>query len=213
MANGQMFRVLLRMQIRDGAERDFERTWLEIGDAITGHPASLGQWLLRSEDEPDVYYIVSDWTDERSFREFEHSPAHVTHRERLHPYRSGGSMSTMRLVRYMAGAASRPGGLAAGPGVQVAVWHRAADAAAIEDAYRLVSKRLAGTAGLLGNRLLRSLTDPASYLIQSEWQDLGAFTAWERTPGHPEATAPLRQYRDYSSQPGGHAVYEMTAGF
>lgn len=213
MADGQAFRVLLRMRIRDGAERDFERTWLEIGDAITGHPANLGQWLLRSGDEPGVYYIISDWTDEPSFRDFEHSPEHVTHRELLHPYRSGGTMSTMHIVHSLPGAAGRPSGPAGSAGLHVAVWHRGTDAAAIDDAYRLVSGRLAGTAGLLGNRLLRSLTDPASYLIQSEWQDLDAFTAWESTPGHPEATAPLRQYRDYSSQPGGHAVYEVTAGF
>jgi heme-degrading monooxygenase HmoA len=100
-----VFRVMLRMTIRPGAEGDFERTWLAIGDSVTSHPANLGQWLSRSE-EPGVYYIVSDWVDEARFREFETSQRHLDHRQRLHPYRSGGAMTTMRVVAYLPGAAT-----------------------------------------------------------------------------------------------------------
>jgi heme-degrading monooxygenase HmoA len=98
------FRVLLRMQVRDGA--GFERAWLAVGSSVTGHPANRGQWLLRDTDDPCVYYIISDWTDEASFREFEHSPVHVWHREQLHPYRESGSMATMSTV-YHLGAGKR----------------------------------------------------------------------------------------------------------
>jgi heme-degrading monooxygenase HmoA len=90
-----VFRVLLRMELNPGAGPDFERTWLEIGDAITDHPANRGQQLLRDTDDEDVYYIISDWIDEPGFRAFETSDAHLGHRTRLHPYRRGGSMSTM----------------------------------------------------------------------------------------------------------------------
>ncbi|MBB4895194.1 heme-degrading monooxygenase HmoA [Streptomyces olivoverticillatus] len=100
----EVFRVLLRVETHPGKQDDFERTWLEIGNAVTGDPANLGQWLLRSTDEDHVYYIISDWTDEAGFRTFEHSAEHVTHRERLHPYRSGGSMATMRIVRHLPSA-------------------------------------------------------------------------------------------------------------
>ncbi|WP_278249049.1 antibiotic biosynthesis monooxygenase family protein [Streptosporangium minutum] len=96
--------MLLRMQIRSGMEREFERTWFQVGRAVTDHPANLGQWLSRSEEEEGVYYIVSDWADERRFREFEHSEGHLAHRTRLHPFRSGGSMTTMRVVYAMTGA-------------------------------------------------------------------------------------------------------------
>ncbi len=101
------FRVLLRMQINPGMCDDFERTWREVGDSVTAHPANLGQWLMRSAEEPDVYYIISDWVDEPRFREFEHSEAHVGHRTKLHPYRSGGSMTTMHVVCEMTGAGAR----------------------------------------------------------------------------------------------------------
>jgi heme-degrading monooxygenase HmoA len=101
-----VFRVMLRMQIKPGLGGDFERVWREVGDSVTSHPANLGQWLSRSIDEDDVYYIVSDWVDEPLFREFETSDRHLEHRQKLHPYRSGGSMTTMRVVAHLAGAAS-----------------------------------------------------------------------------------------------------------
>lgn len=95
------FRVLLRFHIHPGMERDFERTWLAIADVVTNHPASLEQWLMKSAEEPSVYYIISDWADEAGFREFEHSAAHVGHRTKLHPYRSSGSMTTMQVVHHL----------------------------------------------------------------------------------------------------------------
>lgn len=106
------FRVMLRMTIKVGAEADFERVWREIGDAVTSHPANLGQWLSRAAEEggteggEGVYYIVSDWVDEPGFREFETSDRHLEHRQRLHPYRSGGTMTTMRVVAHLQGAPS-----------------------------------------------------------------------------------------------------------
>ncbi|WP_328335956.1 MULTISPECIES: antibiotic biosynthesis monooxygenase family protein [unclassified Streptomyces] len=95
------FRVLLRMETHPGMAADFERTWLEIGTAVTSDPANLGQWLMCSTEEEHIYYIISDWTDEPGFRTFEHSEQHVKHRERLHPFRSGGSMATMQVVYHL----------------------------------------------------------------------------------------------------------------
>jgi heme-degrading monooxygenase HmoA len=102
-SSDSVFRVLLRMHIHPGMEQEFERTWYEVGKAVTDHPANLGQWLSRSEEEENVYYIMSDWVDEPRFREFEHSDRHLEHRTKLHPYRSGGSMTTMSVVFAMGG--------------------------------------------------------------------------------------------------------------
>ncbi|MFG2956457.1 antibiotic biosynthesis monooxygenase family protein [Streptomyces sp. NPDC048291] len=100
-----VFRVMLRMEITAGMETDFERVWREVGDSVTGHPANLGQWLSRSAEEDGIYYIVSDWVDETRFREFETSDRHLSHRTKLHPYRRGGSMTTMHVVAALTGAA------------------------------------------------------------------------------------------------------------
>ncbi len=101
MSPQDVFRVMLRMEIKPGMEADFERVWLEVGDSVTSHPANLGQWLFRSVEEPGCYYIFSDWVDEPKFREFEKSERHVVHRQKLHPFRSGGSMAIMQEVAYL----------------------------------------------------------------------------------------------------------------
>jgi hypothetical protein len=49
---------------------------------------------------------MSDWVNEREFRAFESSDAHLAHREKLHPFRSGGEMTTMRVRYAFAGAGS-----------------------------------------------------------------------------------------------------------
>jgi heme-degrading monooxygenase HmoA len=97
-----VFRVMLRMQTHPGREREFEQAWYAGATVITDQPANLGQWLFRSEEEPGVFYIVSDWVDEPRFREYEHSQQHLEHRARLHPYRAAGSMVTMTTVYAMA---------------------------------------------------------------------------------------------------------------
>ncbi|MER7394201.1 antibiotic biosynthesis monooxygenase family protein [Streptomyces sp. NPDC000151] len=99
---------MLRMQIKPGMGAEFERVWKEVGESVTSHPANIGQWLSRSveQGEEEVYYIVSDWLDEPRFRAFETSDRHLQHRTKLHPYRSGGSMTTMHVVASLAGAAA-----------------------------------------------------------------------------------------------------------
>lgn len=81
---------------------------------------------------------------------------------------------------------------------RVLIWHRAPDegAGAVTDAYRAISRELAGTPGLLGNELLSSLTDRGSLLVMSEWESLDAFQAWESGADHRSATSPLRPYQD-----------------
>ncbi|KAB1142368.1 hypothetical protein F7R91_29425 [Streptomyces luteolifulvus] len=99
--HGPVFRVLLRAEIAEGREKEFEETWRAVGGVITREPANLGQWLMRSNDEPGVYYIISDWTDEKRFREFERSDAHIGHRGRFQPFRTKGSMVTTDVVAEM----------------------------------------------------------------------------------------------------------------
>ncbi|MDL4774130.1 MULTISPECIES: antibiotic biosynthesis monooxygenase family protein [Thermomonosporaceae] len=104
-ATSGIFRVMLRMSIHPGKEREFEETWYKVGHAITEHPANLRQWLSRCDDEDGAYYVVSDWVSEPGFREFERSPEHLDHRTRLHPFRASASMVTMHVVYEMTGRA------------------------------------------------------------------------------------------------------------
>ncbi|MEV0615339.1 antibiotic biosynthesis monooxygenase family protein [Nonomuraea sp. NPDC050404] len=97
------FRVLLEIRIRPGRAPAFEETWLEIAQGIARHAANTGQCLLRSLEEPDTYVVISDWRDEPAFREFETSEAHQRNLALLRPYRTGGSMKTMRVVHTLSG--------------------------------------------------------------------------------------------------------------
>ncbi|MER6108913.1 antibiotic biosynthesis monooxygenase family protein [Streptomyces hirsutus] len=94
-------RVILRMEVFPELAGDFERTWGEVGEAISREPHNLGQTLVRDTEEQGVYWVLTDWTDEPRFRAFETSPAHVEHRQRLRPYRRGGSMNVTELVRHI----------------------------------------------------------------------------------------------------------------
>jgi heme-degrading monooxygenase HmoA len=104
------FRVMLRMEIEPGQEAAFEAAWRAGTDAVTGHPANLGQSLSRSTAGDGAYYIVSDWVDEPRFREFENSPAHLEHRATLHPYRKGGSFHVMEVLTQIEGKAAADAG-------------------------------------------------------------------------------------------------------
>ncbi|MFE9253824.1 antibiotic biosynthesis monooxygenase family protein [Streptomyces sp. NPDC006879] len=104
------YRVMLRMEVVSGREADFEEAWRAGTEAVTGHPANLGQSLSREDPrtagESSIYVIISDWTDEERFLEFETSPAHLEHRATLHPFRKGGAFHVMNVVTSIEGKAA-----------------------------------------------------------------------------------------------------------
>ncbi|WP_432071012.1 NAD(P)-binding domain-containing protein [Streptomyces sp. AA1529] len=92
------FRVMLRMEIHPGKEQEFEEIWRQVATGIAREPANRGQKLLRSVEDKSVYHVLTDWTDEPSFRAFELSEAHVENRRRLQPFRRGGEMAVTETV-------------------------------------------------------------------------------------------------------------------
>lgn len=83
---------------------------------------------------------------------------------------------------------------------------------AVDEAYHRISADLAATPGLVGNQLMRSVTEPAGYIVMSEWESLRAFQAWEEGPTHRDTTAPLRPYQDRRrGSPFG--LYEVVASY
>ncbi|QMU78161.1 antibiotic biosynthesis monooxygenase [Streptacidiphilus sp. PB12-B1b] len=98
------FRVILRMEVRAELAQQFEQVWLEVGALIAEEPANLAQALVRSVEEQGVYYVITDWRSKAQFHTFEHSAAHVEHRRRLKPFRTGGGMSLTEVVYQLPGA-------------------------------------------------------------------------------------------------------------
>jgi heme oxygenase (mycobilin-producing) len=199
-------RVVLRMEIVAGQEERFEQAWQEGARIIAQEPANVGQWLSRSNDEPGVYYIVSDWVDRPGFLDYERSERHRLHRARLHPYRRAGSMTTMDVVAAVPGETT-------GQPVQVLLFAAGApDDDAVTGIYHDISRKLAGTPGLLGNRLLARADGSGRFVVVSEWESLAAFRAWEDGPDHRGVTAPLRPYHD-RSMGAAFGVYQVTARY
>jgi heme oxygenase (mycobilin-producing) len=82
---------------------------------------------------------------------------------------------------------------------------------AVENGYHAISNVLAGTPGLLGNELLRDVSDPGRLVVLSEWETLAAFRAWEKGSAHRQTTSPLRDFQDGDLGDRRYGIYEVTA--
>lgn len=85
------------------------------------------------------------------------------------------------------------------------------DPSAVEIAYHQISRDLAGTAGLIGNELLRSVQDPRDFAVVSEWNSIEAFQFWEAGAAHRNTTAPLRPYQ--RERPMTFGIYRVIATY
>lgn len=82
-------------------------------------------------------------------------------------------------------------------GARILVFYRAPedDPDAVERTYHSVSGEMAGTPGMLGNQLMKDITDPGGYVVASDWVDMAAFAAWDKSMSH-RRTSPLDPYQD-----------------
>ena len=97
--------------------------------------------------------------------------------------------------------------------VQVLLFAAAPDTpAAVHEAYHHISRRLAGTPGLVQNTLLEKADAPGSFVVVSVWENLAAFQRWESGPRHRTVTAPLRPYHDRAMGTA-FGVYQVAAEY
>lgn len=85
-------RVLLRIDIAPGREAEFEELWRSHAEYIRALADNHGQQLLRLHGGSGSYTVLTDWTDEPSFRAFEQSAEQQAYLKRLWPLRAGGEM-------------------------------------------------------------------------------------------------------------------------
>ncbi|MBO7939106.1 antibiotic biosynthesis monooxygenase [Streptomyces sp. S9] len=88
-------RVLLEIRIAPGRESEFEELWRRHAEEVRLLPDNHGQRLYRQAGLDGCYTVLTDWTDEPSFRAFERSDAQQAYLRRLWPMREGGSMSLL----------------------------------------------------------------------------------------------------------------------
>jgi heme oxygenase (mycobilin-producing) len=73
------------------------------------------------------------------------------------------------------------------------------DGPAFERTWHRIAGRIAGETACLGQALMRDSTDPALYLVLSDWTDEAAFRAFEHGTAHTEHRAWLAAYRKEGS--------------
>ncbi|GAA3501779.1 antibiotic biosynthesis monooxygenase [Streptomyces prasinosporus] len=96
--------------------------------------------------------------------------------------------------------------------VEVVLHHLADAPEQVLAAYHRVSRRMAGTPGLLGNRLMTAVDDPRRFVVVSRWADWDSFAAWEGGTAHKDQTAPLRPFRD-TARARPFEIYRELAGY
>lgn len=76
-----------------------------------------------------------------------------------------------------------------------------------EEAYRKYKPHIECVSGHISERLLRSVSDPSSYMIMSIWQPEDFFI-WLRSPSHVEVSNMLNTYKRAESQISRHTIVE-----
>jgi heme-degrading monooxygenase HmoA len=61
------------MKVEPEREAEFEAAWMNIAGHVSRAPGNLSQSLLRSYEDPSVFFVVSDWDSKESFERFERS--------------------------------------------------------------------------------------------------------------------------------------------
>lgn len=83
-----------------------------------------------------------------------------------------------------------------------------ADGPAFERAYLEVTERMRGTAGLVGDELLRVADGSGDYVLLSTWESMEQFRAWEDGADHRQISAPMRPYWSGSFE---RKIYDLAA--
>lgn len=99
-------RVLLRIRIAPGHEAEFEELWRTHAETVRRFPDNHGQQLLRRSGESGHYTVLTDWTDEPSFRAFERSAEQQAYLQRLWPLRADGEMQLLEPLHELSPAAT-----------------------------------------------------------------------------------------------------------
>ena len=96
-----MIRTILTMQVRPGAEPEFEQAWLSAADGISRYPGNRGQSMMRDADEPGRYFITGDWQDADALREFQRSPQREALSAALDPLRVSATRGVTEVLHQL----------------------------------------------------------------------------------------------------------------
>lgn len=82
-------RVMVYARIGPDDRHAFERAFATVSRHVAGTPGHLRDELLRSEDDPGAYVLLSEWESREAFLAWEDAPVHRELTTPMRPFWQG----------------------------------------------------------------------------------------------------------------------------
>jgi heme-degrading monooxygenase HmoA len=82
-------RVMVFARIAPGDRLAFEKAFATVSRRVHGTPGHLGDELLRSDDDPGAYVLLSEWESREAFLAWEDAPVHRDATTPMRPFWQG----------------------------------------------------------------------------------------------------------------------------
>ena len=81
--------MMVFANIKEGEGEAFEQAYLEVTQKVQGTPGHISDELLRSDDDPSQYILLSEWESKEAFLAWEDAPIHMNTTTPMRPYWAG----------------------------------------------------------------------------------------------------------------------------
>ncbi|MFE9747021.1 antibiotic biosynthesis monooxygenase family protein [Saccharothrix saharensis] len=172
--------------LTDCPPEDYERMYAEAGDFMAKQDGHLGQLLVRSQTDPDVYVTVLVWSDLERYNRLDDMPQLMEIFERVvslsGPEPADGDRIVLEHHKADVVYADRtaPDDVRAGMVCLNRIRLAGCTDAFYEEVYRRGSDFMAAQPGHLRHKLVRSREDPSVYFSVAEWESLDHYRALDR---------------------------------
>jgi heme oxygenase (mycobilin-producing) len=82
-------RVMVFAKIKEGEGEQFERAYAEVTSKVKGTKGHIADELLRRDDDPNAYILLSEWESKDAFLAWEDAPIHMNTTTPMRPYWAG----------------------------------------------------------------------------------------------------------------------------
>ena len=82
-------RVMVFARVDPGDHRAFEDAFTTVSSRVRGTPGHVRDELLRSEDDPGAYVLLSEWESREAFLAWEDAPVHREATTPMRPFWRG----------------------------------------------------------------------------------------------------------------------------
>jgi heme-degrading monooxygenase HmoA len=78
--------MMVFAKIKEGEGEQFEKAFAEVTRKVKGTPGHISDELLRSDDDPNSYILLSEWESKEAFLAWEDAPIHMQTTTPMRPH-------------------------------------------------------------------------------------------------------------------------------